>query len=364
MKVGIYGVGILGASIGYILRNKKWAKQVIGIGRNEEKLKQAKNLKAIDEYVMEIDERISNLDILILGVPVQIIPKLAKKCAPYLKEGCIITDIGSTKEYITAEIEKFLTDDLVFIGGHPMAGSEKVGATNLDPYIFENAMYVITRSKFCDEKSIDIIKDMIMALDANPLEMDPKQHDLAVATISHLPHIVASSLVNSAAEIDNNSNYILPLAAGGFRDTTRVASGSPEMWRDICLTNRDRILEVIDIFKGEIEKFRELIQVSNEENLESLFSKGRDVRNTLPKKRKGIISPMTEIIAFVPDKPGVIGDIANILGRENINIKDIEVLHVRENEGGSVRIGIDYTKNIKKIEKLLNENGIEVKILE
>lgn len=364
MVVGIVGVGLLGGSIGYILKRKNWAKKVIGIGRDENKLEKAIELKAIDEYITIFDNRLKEIDILILCVPVLIIPNYIKKIIPYLKKGVIITDIGSTKGDIIREVEKILSDDHYFIGGHPMAGSEKTGVEALDPYIFENAVYVLCKTKFSNEHSMNIIKEMVKILDANILEIDYELHDLAVATVSHVPHVVASSLVSNAGKIDNNTNNILSLAAGGFRDTTRIASGSPEMWKDICVTNADKIVSVIDNLQIELNKFKSAIEKKDEEKLLELFKNGKELRDSLPKKRKGILSTMFEMILYVPDKPGIIGTFTNLLGEHGINIKDIEVLHVRENYGGSIRIAFDKNIDSNKAIKVLTENNYEFKVLE
>lgn len=367
MKVGIVGVGLLGGSLGYILKQKQWASEVIGIGRNEKKLKKAIALKTIDSYELKIDENISDLDVLVLAVPVKLIPRFAEESLPYLKENAIITDVGSTKEWLTNEIEKKIKKSqkkVYFVGGHPMAGSEKTGVEALDPYLFENAVYVLTKTKNTNEFAYNRIKEMANILDANVLEMNAEEHDFAVASVSHLPHLIASSLVNCAGKLDNIENHILSLAAGGFRDTTRIASGSPVMWRDICTTNQKSILKVIDKFEIELNNFKKVILEKDENSIEELLLNGKEIRDKLPQKRKGIISSMLEIIVFVPDKPGIIGEIAYLLGKNNLNIKDIEVLHIRENVGGSIRVGLEPKKGDEELAKKLLENkGYKYKIL-
>lgn len=364
MIVGVAGVGLLGGSIGYILRKKRWADKVIGIGRNEERLKKAVEMKAVDEYICDFDSRLSEIDMLILAVPVVNIVEYIKKAAPFLKKGAIVTDVGSTKGYITAEVEKLLPEGVYFVGGHPMAGSEKTGVEALDPYIFENAVYIITASKKSNEQAIAKVKEMVKVLDANAVEIDAVIHDEAVASISHLPHIVAAALLNNAAQIEEHNKYVFPFAAGGFRDTTRIASGSPDMWRDICLTNKDKILETIDTFDENIKKFRDAVEAGSGKDIYNLFETARLLREKLPKKKKGIISPMLEIVVFIHDRPGEIGRISNLLGENGINIKDIEVLNVRENEGGSIRIGIELNGKESETLRILRANGYEVKIIE
>ncbi|MCG8572952.1 MAG: prephenate dehydrogenase [Spirochaetes bacterium] len=364
MNVGIYGVGLLGASIGYVLKKKKWAKKVIGIGRNVNKLQTAQNLKAIDHFYTEINDQLKNIDLLIIAIPVQLIPEKVKELLPYLKEDVIITDVGSTKKEITQKIETLQNSKpFFFVGGHPMAGSEKTGAESLDPFLFQNAMYIITPSKLSDKKSLTIVKQMAQTLDANVLEMSIDDHDFAVAVISHVPHIVAASLVQTADHLDNDNNHIFSLAAGGFRDTTRIASGDPSMWVDICLDNKEKILQVMNQYQEHLNIFKKILKTGNASQLKNYFQQSKNKRDLLPRYRKGIISSMLEIVLFVPDKPGVIGNISNLLGQHDINIKDIEVLHVRENEQGSIRLGLEYNEKVDQALEILQNHGYECKLL-
>lgn len=364
MKVGILGVGLLGGSIGYILKEKQWAEKIIGIGRDEEKLKKAVQAKAIDEFIVEIDEKISDLDIIILATPVKLMPKFVEKMLPFLKEGVILTDVGSTKQEISECIEKIIPKNIFFIGGHPMAGSEKTGVEALDPLLFENAIYILTKTNNTNYESLVKLKDMVKTLGANPLEMDIENHDIAVATISHMPHIIAASIVNCAQNIENKNKHVLSLAASGFRDTTRIAAGSPEMWRDICLTNDKKIIAVIDDLELEINKFKNAIKSKNKDLIEALFKKAKDTRDSLPIKKRNILPEMYELLVRIEDKPGVIGIIANLLGENNINIKSIEVINVNEEgESGRLIIGLEFNGNEENSVQILKDAGYKITVL-
>lgn len=364
MVIGIVGVGLLGGSIGYILKKKGFASKVIGIGRNEERLRRAVELGAIDSFTLDFDSSISTVDILIVAVPVTMIASFVKRAAPHLKEGAIITDVGSTKKSVTQEVEAILPSHLRFVGGHPMAGSEKTGVEALDPYIFENAYYVLTRSSKTDPEAYNVVKEMVNSLDATCIEMDVDLHDMSVAMISHGPHVVAAAMVNCADRVDDGSDSVLSLAAGGFKDTTRIASGSPEMWVDICMTNGDKIVDILNCLEHDINDFKEAIRTGDREQLKQLFVSAKETRDSLPGRGKGFSSPMLEFILFVPDEPGIIGRISNTLGEMRVNIKDIEVLHMREDEGGSIRIGVEYKDDSFKAVDRLKELGYEVKIVE
>lgn len=364
MVVGIIGVGLLGGSIGYILKKKGFASEVIGIGRDTGRLQSAVELAAIDRYTTTFDSTLSEIDILLVAVPVALISSLVKKALPYLKAGVIITDVGSTKKRVTEEVEAILPEGMSFVGGHPMAGSEKTGVEALDPYLFENAYYVLTKSAKTNASALAVIKKMVEALDATCIEMDVDFHDRSVSMISHVPHIVAAAMVNCADRVDGGTDKVLSLAAGGFKDTTRIASGSPEMWVDICTTNRDKIIEILDSLDEDIKAFRRAILDSDREGLEALLSSAKRTRDSLPGRGKGFSSPMLEFVLFVPDTPGIIGRISNTLGEMEINIKDIEVLHMREDEGGSIRIGVEQGERSLKAVERLKELGYEVKIVE
>ena len=241
-----------------------------------------------------------------------------------------------------------------------MAGSERDGITGADPYLFENAFYVLTPSKETPPESLDRLLKLVEGIGAKPVIMDPAEHDLSVAAVSHLPHLVAASLVNYLFDLPGSEKKSL-LAAGGFRDTTRIAAGNPEMWRDIFITNRDCILEALSVFKNRLDQFEEAIGKRDRQKIHDLLGKARSLKSGMPARRKGYLPILWEVVVTVPDRPGIIASMATILGGEDININDIEILRVREGEGGTIRLAFAGEKDQEMAVKLLTEAGMPTK---
>lgn len=244
-KVVIIGVGLIGGSIGLAIRKKRIAREVIGVFRRESTLKKALKAGAVDKATMHIAGAVKCADLIIIGSPVSSIPKLAKEAAKYAKKGAVITDVGSTKNWIVADIEKFLNKSsrASFVGSHPMAGSEHAGVEYARADLLEDAPCIVTKTAGTNKVALNRVVDFWRSLGTKVSVMSPVEHDRSVALISHLPHIVAFGL---AGAVPVNT---LKYAAEGFKDTTRVASSDPQLWADIFLTNRFEILRSGRLFE-------------------------------------------------------------------------------------------------------------------
>jgi prephenate dehydrogenase len=291
-----------------------------------------------------------------------LVNRIVKEIVPFIKQGCIVTDVGSTKATIVKEAIRIMPRGTYFIGGHPMTGSEITGVKGADRYLFENAVYVLTPAENTDSNAVEKLRQMVKAIGANLIELDPDEHDLMVAAVSHLPYLIATTMVNSVGELEEEHKGLLLLAAGGFRDITRVASGHPVMWRDICLSNKQSILLVLDKFRDVLDRTRFLIEACDEASLEEAFKKARELRRNIPSKLRGYLPLAYEIVVTVPDKPGVIANLAGLLGKENININDIEILRVREGEGGTIRLAFGSQEDLEKAIDTFKKNSITVKM--
>ncbi|HWI55064.1 MAG TPA: prephenate dehydrogenase [Desulfobacteria bacterium] len=360
-KVVIIGVGVIGGSLGMALISRKLAERVIGVDVDRGNLQLAIEANAVHEGMTKLDEAVPGANLVVIATPVGTTLDIIKNVGQLTAQGCIVSDVGSTKGKIVYEAEKLLPQGIHFIGGHPMTGSELAGVRGADTYLFENAVYVLTPTENTDKDSIDKFRVMIEAIGAKIIERDPDEHDLMVAAVSHLPHLAATSLVNTVGEIEKEHEGLLMLAAGGFRDTTRIASGHPLMWRDICITNKDNILKVLDRYMAALADVRALIENCDDAGLKNDFEQARELRNNIPSRMRGYLPLVHEIIVTVPDKPGVIGNLAGILGSRDININDIEILRVREGEGGTIRIALGSPKQQEDAIGLLRENGITAK---
>ncbi len=358
-KAAIIGVGLIGGSMGLAINQKSLVKEILGIGRNAETLQKAVECNAIHSAALDFNE-LADCELVILGTPVNTTIKLLSQIAQYLKPNTIVTDVGSTKVQVLKQANNVLPEDVIFIGGHPMAGSEKGGFSGADPYLFENAFYVLTPEPGTPKESLDKLQKLVEGLGSRPILMDPEEHDLSVAVVSHLPHLLAVTLVNSLFDFKDSSKMSL-LAAGGFRDTTRIAASSPDMWRDIFITNREFILQAINTFKDRLDEIQKVIDNKDEEKIFEILEKARRLKAGMPVNAKGYLPQLWEIVTTVPDKPGVIGYMANILGNQGINIYDIEILRVREGEGGTIRLAFASEEQKEKAVQLLTNAGIPTK---
>ncbi|MHB9095510.1 MAG: prephenate dehydrogenase/arogenate dehydrogenase family protein [Eubacteriales bacterium] len=360
-KVAIIGVGLIGGSLGMALCSRGLVSRVVGVDTERISLELALEAEVIHEGSEDIACAVEDADLVVIATPVGLTVDIVKQIVPFIKEGCIVTDVGSTKASIVREVSKLMPPGTYFVGGHPMTGSETVGVKGADRYLFENAVYILTPAKETDRAAVLKTRELVDSLGAKVIELDPEEHDLMVAVVSHLPHLVATALVNTAGEIEQDHKGLLMLAAGGFRDTTRVASGNPVMWKDICLTNKEGILKVLDRFARVLEKTRQIIEMSDDKGLEEQFKKARELRRNIPSRMRGYLPQAYEIVVTVPDRPGVIALLTGCLGEQAININDIEILRVREGEGGTIRLAFSSEDDQVKAIETLRQNKINVK---
>jgi prephenate dehydrogenase len=278
--VAIVGVGLIGGSLGMALRERRLARTVIGIPRRAETIAEALSAGAIDEGTTDLSAA-SRAELVVLAPPVLQMAPLAEALSPHLKPGAVLTDVGSTKAALLAELESCLPAHVDLIGGHPMAGSERGGVHAGRPDLFEGAVWILVRTARSQPENLARLAATVRALGAVPVEMEPALHDDAVARISHLPHVIAAALAEAADRGEVASEVLRLLVAGGFKSTTRIAASPPEMWRDICLTNRDAILAALDDFEGSLGRFREALEAGSGEELLQAFSRGKAARDFL-----------------------------------------------------------------------------------
>ena len=268
---GFIGLGLIGGSIARGLRRANKDITIMAYMRTRSKLEQAKKEGTIDIILDGIDETLSACDIIFLCTPVEYNAMYLEKVRPFLKPGAIITDIGSTKTDIHKAVERLGYED-VFVGGHPMAGSEKTGYESSTDHLLENAYYIITPTARSTPEQIDRIREVALAIGALPLVLDYHEHDFSVAAISHLPHLVASSLVNLVHDNDSKDEIMKRLAAGGFKDITRIASSSPVMWEQICMTNSENILKALDHYQAQLSRLRTEITGKEADKIHAFFA--------------------------------------------------------------------------------------------
>ncbi len=280
-KIGIIGVGLLGGAIGLCIKEKYPHILVIGVGRNENNLKNALKLNAIDNYIANYDHGLEDCDIIIIATPISTITKIFFNILPQLKPQAIVTDVGSTKNLICSEIAKNDQAKQFFIGSHPMAGSEKNGIEASTPDLYLNAIVVVIENSYTNKKKLNTLISFWKALGANIILMSAEQHDRIVAQTSHLPHVLASSLAYFLSNNLSENEKKIKLFGKGLLDTTRIAEGDPNIWLDIIISNKNNILESINVFKNALNYFENIIQLDNKKEITEYLNQGRQYRKQI-----------------------------------------------------------------------------------
>jgi prephenate dehydrogenase len=278
-KITIIGVGLLGGSIGLAAKKRRVAGEIAGFVRSAKNISGCERFGATDFATTDLLAAASNADLVILCTPLAQMLPLVKQFLPALKRGAIVTDVGSVKAGVVGELESLVQKSGAhFVGGHPMAGAEKTGVAAARENLFENAVCVLTPTKKSSAVAVRKVEQFWKSLGARVLKMDAAQHDLLVSRSSHLPHIVAATLANLVLN-PVNPKMQAQLCATGFRDTTRIASGSPEMWRDIVLANRKNLSKSLDAFVAELKKFQIALKKPDAKAISNFFETAKSRRD-------------------------------------------------------------------------------------
>lgn len=355
-RIVIIGLGLIGGSLAKALRQRLNILDITAIDMDEDAINEALRDGTINRGFTQLNEYVFNADVIFLCTYIKSTIEYIKEIHGKTKQECIITDVGSTKAEIINLVDS-LPSPPCFIGGHPMAGTEKAGYNTSRAHLFENAYYILTPSKTADERSLDFMTGLISGIGGIPITIDAYRHDRIVAGISHVPHVVASALVNLVKEIDFSNGKMQLLAAGGFKDLTRIASSNPEIWQNIMLSNREQIGDILWALIDNLSIILQAIEEGREKDIYSFFSSAKDFRNTFTEGDRGLISPIHRITIDVIDRPGIIGEIATILGENNINIKNINVAHSREFEQGCLIISFSDSESMNRSLNLLSSAG-------
>ena len=357
MVIGFIGFGLIGGSIAKATKLMKRETHIIAYNNKDginPSLEAAKYDGIVDYISKDLTLDYASCDIIFLCAPVLENISYLKVLKSVIKPGCIITDVGSVKGNIHESITMLGMED-VFIGGHPMAGSEKTGYENSHPTLVENAYYVLTPTKKTTQSQLNFLTAFVEGIHAIPVILNPQDHDDVVAAISHIPHIIASSLVNFVRAHDTSEEEMKQLAAGGFRDLTRIASSSPIMWQNICLTNTESICNGLRVFIKELSAMIASMEGKEEDQLISFFESAKEYRDSIPRKNVGLIHRIYEVYLDVSDETGAIATIATILANHGISIKNIGIIHNREFQDGVLRIELYEEDGVVKTVDLLKQ---------
>ncbi len=282
--VTIIGLGLLGGSLGLVLKEKGLAQTVVGIGRRRESLELAVKMGAIDRFALEPYETVNQSDLIVMATPVETYFPQIQMWGKDLAPSTIVSDVGSVKGQLVLDIEAQLPPSTFFVGAHPIAGKEKSGVAHADSRLFQGARCVVTPTPRTNALALEKICYLWEAAGSVVLSMDPMEHDWVLGAVSHLPHVVAFSLMHTLQALQERTPHapdLLDFSGGGLRDTTRIAASSPEMWRDICVANHENLVQMVDQYIHQLEKFRELLKNRDASGLYNAIARAKESRERL-----------------------------------------------------------------------------------
>lgn len=337
LTCGFIGLGLIGGSIAKALKLHLPDTKLIAYDINAASLNLAKEEKVIDRICSTIDDSFGDCDYIFLCAPVSCNAENLLVLKDVLSPDTVLTDVGSVKTGIHEQIEKAGLERQ-FIGGHPMAGSERFGYQNAKASLLENAYYILTPSKDVPCEKVDAYRKLVETMGAIPLVLSFVEHDYVTAAISHLPHVIAASLVNVVKNSDSKEGVMKMIAAGGFKDITRIASSSPEMWQQICLTNSENISKLLRTYIQYLNGIADNIDNHQKDTLYQFFDTARNYRESFISAPSGPIKAEYVFTVDIADKPGAIAAIASLLAMHDVSIKNIGINHNRELAEGALRI--------------------------
>jgi prephenate dehydrogenase len=361
MRVALLGTGLIGGSIGLALRRMPDVEEVVAYDLDPAVREQAVERGAATRAADTPGDAVSEADVIFVAAPVGSIPALIADAAGSLKRGAVVTDVGSTKSRLVMEIAKSIPDGVSFIGGHPMAGTEEEGIAAADPGLLEGCWWILTPTDRVDAKAYQALHGLLSRMGARVMALDAERHDDLMAVISHLPHLTATTLMNLASERGEEHGGLLSLAAGGFRDVTRVAASNPDIWLDICDENAEAISSVLREFAGRLLELSDLVEAGSRPDLRERFIAAREARRNLPGKQ--VDGELVELLIPVPDRPAVLAEVTTSVGDLGINIEDLQITHSEEGGRGTLRLLIIGREAATKVQDALSMRGYDVRSL-
>lgn len=364
MNIGIIGLGLIGGSLAKAIKRVHAQNSfIIGYDTETAHTKAASEEGIIDSVARDTGVSFTNCAVIFICTPVSHTCNTVESLLPYIAKDCILTDVGSTKYELVLQIDekiKKMHKRVYYVGGHPMAGSEKSGYAASTPHLFENAYYMLTPIGDTPEFILFILQKMIERIGAIPLILSASYHDFATANVSHLPHIVASSLVHLVKENDGDKKHLHALAAGGFKDITRIASSSPDVWTSICLSNKKQIQKVFEKYCTILSDFSKALENNDEAALRDFFSTAKVYRDTFSEGVSNDVMKGYALLIDVKDEPGAIASISSLLSTHQLNIKNIGIINDREFEEGVIKIIFESKDAMLRATQILSQNNYTI----
>lgn len=372
-RVTIIGTGLIGGSLGLSLGKLRadGATHITGFDQPAV-LEEALARGAIDAAADSLAESVAEADLVVIAVPLAASLTVLSEIAPHVREGALVTDVGSVKAPVLAHAAAVLPEGVRFVGGHPMAGAAHGGIAHADPLLFENATYVLcARENFrdgtdggADGLSLRAHEPELVAFaeasGGRVFVMSAERHDRIAALVSHLPQLLAVALTTFAGDAHRDDEAVLHLAAGGFRDMTRIATSPYSIWRDIIAGNHGPLLDTLGAFAAHLQRFRSRVAGEDHDALAEAFGAARAAREAIPATSKGFLAPLADLYVYAADEPGVLHRMTSALAAERINIKDIELLKVRLGEQGAFRIAFLTRAEANAAAELLRAEGFTI----
>ncbi|MFA5073351.1 MAG: prephenate dehydrogenase/arogenate dehydrogenase family protein [Nitrospirota bacterium] len=280
-KVTIIGVGLIGGSLARVLKARNIADCIIGAGRSRQSLDLALSLGVIDRIDMNMKQAVADADLIVLASPVGIFETIAREIGPFFKQGAILTDVGSVKGSLVRAIENCMPSGVHYVPGHPIAGKEKFGVAEATATLFQGAKCILTPTSKTDPKALHVIHELWTSAGSSLITLDPDMHDRIFAAVSHMPHVAAYAMIHAVEELNTGTESYIKFSGAGFRDFTRIAASSPEVWKDICVLNRENILAMIDRYQDALNRFKKDLLAGDEKKMEEYFRLASETRRKL-----------------------------------------------------------------------------------
>jgi prephenate dehydrogenase len=362
-RIALLGTGLIGGSLGLVWRDRRPDLSIIGYDQPDV-LERAEDRGAITEKAAHPSAAVEGADLVVFATPVGASLQLMDTVADALAPGTLVTDVASVKQPILDQAADVLPDTVTFVGGHPMAGAEHSGIDHADRLLFENAAWVLCLPNGVPDAALEEdlapVVDLIETAGGRPLVLDAATHDRIAGIVSHLPQLVAVALVNTAADTDD-ADTALELAAGGFRDMTRIAASPFSMWRDVLVGNESAIHDALSRFTRHLQHLRNRLIGDELDALDDAFTSAKDARESIPREAKGFLHPLADVYVQVPDEPGMLHDLTGCLADADLNIKDIELQKFRGGAGGTFRVAFDTSADAEAAVAVLHDHDYEAR---
>jgi prephenate dehydrogenase len=358
--VAILGLGLMGGSLGLAISNAALAVRVIGFDKDEGVRAKALKLGAITHTADSLPQAVADAELIFIATPVRSIPAVFAEAAALMKPDSIVTDVGSTKAGLVEQVGELVPAGVHFIGGHPVAGSEKEGIDAATADLYSGCLWILTPTEATSPAAYGRLVRFLTALECRVLALDPRRHDEALALTSHLPQLVSSTLMGFASDVAKTGEGLPLLTAGGFKDMTRIAGSSPDLWVDIIRENRPALLGLVRRFQEAFGLAAVYVEQGDWEGLRGWLEDSRVARRSLAAKPGLAPAELVELLIPVSDRPGVLSEITTTVGEAGVNIEDLNIVHSAEGGRGVIHLSVNGRAGADSARSALEKKGYRV----